>query len=502
MGTMTFQLPDDLPREAVRELERASLAGGPDNMPYPTEVELRGSTLALTRHNVSDSCYLVAPWKIEGFGWLMGTSATLNERPSAASYHFLIELARGKVNQVRCQAADWQTGGLQIAEALHRQIAEASVTFGHAVCTSDPREAAALAERALVLAYQAASTLVDAYLAQVFTIRHQRQIHSEQLDTTLSTRLTPAAMRPELTPLLRGAFNRVVVPLSWHTVESEETIYRWENVDRLLDWAEANELDVTAGPLIDFSSTQLPAWLWLWERDVPSIATFMCRFVEAAVRRYRARIRRWQLTAASNWASVLSLSEDEMMGLTFRLGEAARQVDPSLELLIGVTQPWGEHMAVADRTYSPFIFADNLIRSGLNLSALDVEVVMGVKGRGSYCRDLLEVSRLLDLYALLGVPLQVTLGFPAGSAIDPEADPELTTGAGTWKEPCSPQVQADWANGFAALALCKPYVQAVHWVHFSDAEPHVFPSCGLIDPQGQPRPALAALQALRAQHLR
>src|SRR5262249_11243917 len=153
--------------------------------------------------------------------------------------------------------------------------------------------------------------------------------------------------------------------------------------------------------------------------DVPSMAAFMCRFVEAAVRRYRTRIRRWQLSAASNWASVLSLSEDELMVLTARLGEAARQVDPSLELTIGISQPWGEYMARADRAYSPFIFADHLVRSGVNLSGLNLELVMGVQGRGSYGRDPLDTSRLLDLYALLGVPLHVTLGYPAGAQTDP-----------------------------------------------------------------------------------
>src|SRR5260370_13493444 len=125
--------------------------------------------------------------------------------------------------------------------------------------------------------------------------------------------------------------------MAWHTIEGEETVYHRDEVDRLVGWAEANDFEVTAGPLIDFSSAQLPAWLWLWERDVPSTATFMCRFVEAAVRRYRSRIRRWQLTAASNWANVLSLTEDELIGLTFRLGAAARQVHPSLELYIDVT---------------------------------------------------------------------------------------------------------------------------------------------------------------------
>ena len=145
----------------------------------------------------------------------------------------------------------------------------------------------------------------------------------------------------------------------------------------------------------------------------------MCKFVETAVRRYRSRIRRWQLTAASNCASVLSLTEDELLGLTYRLAEAARQVDPSLELVVGIAQPWGEYMALADRTHSPFIFADTLIRSGLNLAALDVELVMGVTPRGSYCRDLLEMSRLLDLYALLGVPLRVTLGYPSSAQTRP-----------------------------------------------------------------------------------
>jgi hypothetical protein len=499
MGTMTFQIPADLPSEAVRELERTCLAGGPDNMPYPTELQLTGKTLTLLRA-VEDSGHLVAPWPVEGFGQLMGASATLAERPSP--YDLLVELARGKVNQVRCQAADWQTGGLQLAADLEQRIEQASLTFGRAVCSDDPTDTRRLAQNALVLGYQAGGDLASAYLNQVFQIRHQRQGQNDRLETILSTPLTPAATEEPYASRLRSTFNRVSLPLAWHAVEGDETIYRWDEFDRLLQWAEANELDVTAGPLIDFSSSQLPAWLWLWERDVPSTATFMCRFVEAAVRRYRSRIRRWQLTAASNWANVLSLSEDELMGLTFRLGETARQVDPSLELVIGISQPWGEYMAISDRTYSPFIFADNLIRSGLNLAALDVEIIMGVTNRGSYCRDQLELSRLLDLYALLGVPLQVTMGYPAATSLDPLGDPELATGAGAWRDAISPDLQAEWAERFGSLALCKPYVQAVQWAHFADGEPHIFPWCGLVDPQGVPRPALAALEELRRRHLR
>lgn len=496
MCTLTFHLPAGLQPEVASELERACLAGGPDNMPYATQASLHTpGQLVLTRQS-DESGYLAAPWLVPGVGRLMGTSATLMQR--TAPYNLLVELARGKVNQVRCQAADWETGGLQVPASLREHIHRTSLVFGRAVCGEDLTALAEGCQQALGMAYQGASDLVGAYVQQVFHIRHQRH---EQLETALSCRLDRSVNTPAVGDHLKRLVNRVSLPLSWHVIEEEETAYRWAVYDELLEWAEANELDVTAGPLIDFSSSQLPSWLWLWNGDLPSMATFMCRFVEATVRRYRARIRRWQLTAGSNWANVLGLTEEELLGLTFRLGEAARGVDPSLELVLGISQPWGEYMIPQDHT-SPFIFADNLIRSGLNLSAINLEIVMGVRSRGSYCRDLLEVSRLLDLYALLGVPLQVTLGYPAGEENDPEADPELTLGAGMWREGYQPGAQRDWAASMGALALCKPFVQAVQWTHFSDAQPHLFPNCGLVDLQGRPRPAMGALLELREQHLR
>lgn len=496
MGTMTFQLPPGLPSAAAAELERCCLAGGPDNMPWPTESAAAADSLRLSTE-VDESGYLVAPWSVEGAGVLMGTSATLMQRP--APYQLLIELARGKVNQVRNQAEEWHSGGLALPDELRRTIREATRSFGRAVCCGDGAEGNAQARQALQLGYRAADGLVAAYTAQVYSIRHA---HQGPFDTALSCRLDPSVSAAEPGGWLRGAFNRASLPLSWHTVEGEETTYNWSQADRLLDWAEANELEVTAGPLIDFSSSQLPAWLWVWENDVHSIATFMRRFVEAAVRRYRARVRRWHLTAASNWANVLSLSEPERMALTLQLGDAARQVDPALELILGVTQPWGEYLATSEHQYSPFLFADHLIRSGLSPAGLDVEVVMGVHNRGSYCRDLLDLSRLLDLYALLGVPLQVTLGHPSSAQLDPEADPELSAGLGSWRGGATAEAQGEWARQYGALALCKPYVQAVQWAHFSDAQPHLFPNCGLVDRQGQAKPALAALRGLCEAHLR
>src|SRR5947209_14405751 len=140
MGTMSFLLPAGLNRDTAQELERACVAGGPDNMPWPTETRVEPDRLILNRE-VEESGSLVAPWDVDGFGRLMGTSGTLIDRSSP--YHFQVELARGKVNQLRCQSADWQMQGMYFPPALKQHITDASLAFGRAVTRSPDDEAAA-----------------------------------------------------------------------------------------------------------------------------------------------------------------------------------------------------------------------------------------------------------------------------------------------------------------------------------------------------------------------
>jgi hypothetical protein len=495
MGTMIFQLPANLSAEMGRELERACIIGGPDNMPWPTQVKLNASQLSVSR-DVDESGCLLVPWEINGAGRLMTSTATLMER--AAPYLFQVELARGKINQLRSQAADWRAGGLQMPAELNQRIGETSIAFGRAATQGTSDQALQQAQQVLSQGYLTSDELVRVYIEQVFQVRHQRQ---PKFETILSCRLGESVPPGSVAEELRAACTGVYLPTSWKSIQPNEGEYCWDAPDALLAWAEKQQLDMVAGPLIDFSPNRLPGWLRSWERDLHGIAGFMGDYVQKVVGRYHERIRCWQLTTASNCAAVLSLSEDELLWLTVKLADAARQIDSGLELIIGIAQPWGEYMATAEHTHSPFIFADTLIRAGLNLAAVDLEWIMGIAPAGSYCRDLLEASRLLDLYALLGVPLQVTLGYPASADPDPKADPALRVGGGHWHNGFSPQVQAEWGKAFTALSLCKPYVRGISWVHLSDAEPHQNPQAGLVDAAGAPRPVLAQLRKLREQHL-
>ena len=77
---MIFQLPSGQPEPPGADLDRACLAGGYDNMPAPTQVVRGPGELRLIR-DVDESGYLVVPWDVAGVGRLMGSSATLMERP-------------------------------------------------------------------------------------------------------------------------------------------------------------------------------------------------------------------------------------------------------------------------------------------------------------------------------------------------------------------------------------------------------------------------------------
>ncbi len=495
MGMMSLLLPPDLGAEALEALDRAYLVAGSDYMPWPTDVRRANGKLTI-RRSVDESGYLCVPWDVPPLGRLMISTATLIERPEP--YLLPIELARGKVNQLRTQAADWQMGGLRMPEQLAERVRSTGRTFAHAVTIQErPAEAAPIAGQALAEAVEIGEELVRVYMDQVFEVRHQRQA---QLTTRLSCRVGPAVPDAEQTRLLRQSFNAVRIAFPWSEIEPSESAYRWNAGDALVRWAKDQGFAIIGGPIVDFSRRQLPDWLWLWERDIRALAKFFSEYVAAVVRHYHSDIKTWQVTAASNSASILSLEEEELVGLTLKLLDTARQVDNGLQLVVGISQPWGEYRAVDDRSHSPFEFADNLLRSGLNIAAFDLEIVAGVWPRGSYRRDLLEVSRLLDLYALLGHPLHVSLGCPSASRPDALADPEYRfaeDAAPGW----TPESQADWTERIAGLALCKPFVFGVDWIHWNDAGPHSFPNSGLLDGSGVPKPALEHLHRFRGRHL-
>jgi hypothetical protein len=144
---------------------------------------------------------------------------------------------------------------------------------------------------------------------------------------------------------------------------------------------------------------------------------------------------------------------------------------------------------------------DYLLRAELGLTGIAIEVAPGFSSPGSYMRDIFEFSKLLDLYALLNVPLHIWMATPSADGPDPLADPLVCTESAQWPLPIDENLQATRAAKWLVLAFAKPFVRSVTWLQASDALPHLYPHAGLLRSDQAAKPLLTWLRMLRKETL-
>lgn len=492
MGVMRFLIePPELLGDWP-ELFRAYISGF-DGRVHPTRVELDGPVMACRRQS-SDSGKLHVAVPLPGFGRPMVTTTSLPERDEP--FLLAVELARGKISQLRDQLAGWEMGGMAIPAAFRPLHQQAQRLFGRAAASqSDPVQASRLAHEALALAFQAADLLARAYMEQRLTVRRRR---AARLPAALGCSLGRAVPGPPWEHLFCQAFTAAAIPLLWRQVEPEEGTYRWELYDEQVEWCHNNRLLIYGGPLLDLSPDGMPGWLWQWSHDFLNLQSFVCDFVETALTRYLGKIRHWEISSRANTGGALTLSEENRLTLVARTLEIARQVDQDLQLTIRIDQPWGEYQARGQHRLSPLQFVDALVRSGIGLSGIHLEIAVGYRPRGSALRDLLDFSRLIDQWSGLGLPLHVTLAFPSAGGPDTlSTKPDLEVDSPQWRSDWSGDAQAEWADLYLPMLMAKQPVVGIYWTHFADAAPHLFPHAGLLAPDGTPKPALEHITRYR-----
>ena len=119
MGVMKFKLPANEPAQRTPEYRKAYITGL-DRTPGRLAVELRNGLMSCVR-DTPESGRLFVPWPIEGHGTPIVGTATLAER--IAPYTLAVELARGKLNDIRNQLSDWLQMGLRSTPELEKALA-------------------------------------------------------------------------------------------------------------------------------------------------------------------------------------------------------------------------------------------------------------------------------------------------------------------------------------------------------------------------------------------
>lgn len=484
MGVMRFlvhaeELFDDWP-----EVHRAYVSGF-DGRVFPTRVEIEGNVVAC-RRNSSESGKLHVAWPVEGFGRPIVTTSSLPERDEP--YVLAVELARGKICQIRDQVSFWEMSGMTVPDGFLPLHKEAHRLFGRATATQEkPQEAGALACSALAAAFRASELITRSYTDQRLEVRRRK---SARLPASLGCSLGHTVPDPSWGPKFCEAFNAACVPIEWRKIEPEEGEYLWDAYDQQVEWCQENQLLIVGGPLIDLSPEGMPQWLQQWEHDFYNLQSFVCDFVETAMSRYVGQVRNWEVAARANTGGHLALNEENRLTLAVRTLEIASQVEDENQLMVGIDQPWGDYQARGQHQLSPLQFVDALLRSGAALSGIKLEIGVGYHPRGTASRDLLEFSRMIDVWSTLGIPLHVTLAFPSAANADVNANSDLEVDRHGWKQSWSEEAQAEWVDLYLPLLMAKQSVVGIEWAHFTDQTPHQFPHAGLLRADGGAKPAL------------
>lgn len=476
------------------------------------------TTYAIER-SIDESSRLSVIWPTKLHGPLLLSTTSL--RKSNAPYDLGLELARGTIHRMRSQAFEWQRLGLRLSEEFLNRSAIALDRFLDALLTPPGEDHDKAVEAAIENALFSNQLLCRGYTEQALLCRHQQE---PRLSTLIGVQL-PFAPIEQLTqfPVL-DLSNTVGVSLDWSLIRKGSGKADYTIPDSQISWARQRGLRISGGPLISLQSQSLPEWLMLVEDPFEKLLEALMEHVRDVVTRYRGKIHLWHVAAGLNAPNDLRLTDEQALRLAVHAIQMVRSLDDRAAVIISVDQPWCEYLGAHQEAISPLHFVDALIRADLGLSGVGLEVNHNYWPSGTLPRDLLEFNRLVDQWALLGLPLMLLMRQPLSVQTDRNANPKLgmvtswfpfshqatpQTGeppveSGKSKpartqtvETAGPPVAAD----ILELMLAKQAVQGIMWNQLSDAFPHQYPNAGLFGPNGEKRPLVDRWINLRREHL-
>jgi hypothetical protein len=463
---------------------------GLEGIPWVTRCTPHGEQLVVERET-SESGMFYFPWRVEGRGEMLLTTATVMEREEP--YHLPLELARGTLNRLKGQMSSWQLVGLKVPKSFEPHLHEATHCLAKAATLQHkPEKVTPLANQALALTNVAMEKLCVMYGQQAFALR----LNSGPLATLIGCRLENVPEGRAEKKILE-TFNAVTIPFLWREIETVAEQPNWEKYDKLVDWARQHGMKICGGPLMQFDKRSLPDWTYLWEDEWEELQAYILNHVTAVVNRYKGRVHLWNVAGRVNVDPILSISEEQMLRLLVEEIERVRNIDSRIPMVVSFDQPWSEHMGVHDRDLPPLHFADTLARAELGVAGFGLEINWGYWPQATPERDYIEVSRLIDRWTLLGHPLLITVTAPSNSTPDPLARHAAKPICDTQSEVPSAASQLRAVQGVLPILLAKSSVQAIFWNQWSDNVQHDFPHSGLIDKSGKAKPSLKAIAEMR-----
>ncbi|MBL8880602.1 MAG: endo-1,4-beta-xylanase [Phycisphaerales bacterium] len=393
-------------------------------------------------------------WPVAGVGvvQLETTRLPLRREP----YHLHLELARHRLMRISLKREEWGLFDYSGMEEISASIDQARDSFVAAMeAQPDVSAVARLSDRSLEQSVLASERMSRFHASVFLGRRHQSGGFSRQF---LGAAAPPVANKTALLRRAAEVIDFLRIPMTWRELQPKEQEFRYDNVDEWLKAATPAKMPMRAGPLLNFGVRSVPDWMYIWENDIDSILDYARDHVRRTVQRYAAQVNSWTVVSGLHADAVFPFTFEQIIELTRMAATVTKQTAPRCQVILDITQPFGEYYARNQRTIPPLLYADMIVQSGLPFDAFGLQFLFGIDSEGFHLRDLLQVSALIDRLAQLGKPLHITgVGVPS----QPESDAGGIAPGGEWHGPWNEETQANWLEAFIEIAMSKPYVECV-----------------------------------------
>ncbi len=416
-------------------------------------------------------------------------------------YLLSLEIARHRLMMLYTKLEDWGLMELDADHPLSKRADNARQLFIEALCLQreHPLEAEKMARQCLNVALDSSEELA---LAHSELLLNRRKSTGALPVTPIGCGIASDFQQNAQRQVLADNFDFVQLPLCWKQLAPEEGEYRWQSTDDWTAWTDKKKLTVVGGPLLSFDPTALPDWLYIWEHDYDTVRDLVYEHVERVVSRYHESVDQWLVVSGLHVNRHFSFNFEQLMDLTRMTTLLVRKLAPNSRTMIELRQPFGEYYGNNPRSIPPMMYSDLITQSGIPFDALALRLLMGQAQPGQYTRDLMQVSLLLDQYAVFGKPVHLTIAAPSEPvtemmiALEAGQQP-IDPDSGQWRRPWSPQVQAHWMEAVFQIALARPFVESVAWDQLIDHPQIELPLSGLTSESAQTKPALRRIVNFR-----
>ena len=485
MGEFRFRVPSEWNLDTYHA--NAIHVIGLDGIPWPCRIavaepddsEESEKIITISRNrDESGKLYLIYP--MDHRGEMLLCTGTLPVRDSP--YELLTELARGTLNRLRNQISIWEEGGLHIENGVHAFVQLATRLLSKSILATECKMRDDAARQSIESSMDGVFDLSHSFGAQISKFRRE---HEQMSNFWMANAI---GFGDQFEPSLASKdFDLLEINLNANNAELEEKTSGGR--EELLGKR------VIVGPWLDASIGGMDSRLI-------NVDDFGARKEQLLIgcRKQLSQIPRTtsliHVVSRLNGIGHRHLSYPQQLSVTVEMLRLIEESQTDLPTLISFDFPWAERLSGAVGGIHPLQIADSLMRHGLPISFLGLDINLDYWPNGSMIRDPLQWIDLVDVWAQLGLPLVICLRMPTGTGASPAAEDPYRRVNSTSSN-LTDENRITFLKTVMPMMIARPSIHGMIWQQWSDGDDNRFPNSGLVDEKGAPKAIQSAIRHIR-----